>query len=478
MRTATLMTVALVAASATFPAGAWGQSGTAAGRQTPAAVGLQTGAAAVPQTAAVSGSPAVLRLDEAVAMALVAYPAFAAAEAAVDRAAGARREAEAGRYPSLRVGASVTRFDEPMIVQPLHGFDPSRPPDFDRTLMQGEATLSYSLFDGGERAARVRRAEADLRAAGAGAEGTRAAVTAQVATVYLAVLSAGEVTESHERRLEALEEEERRVRALLAEGQAPEIQLLRVQAALEAAEAEAVAARSALATAELELARLTGAPPDRTRRDALVGVALGLDEAPSPSAALERALAANPEVEVARRALDGARAAASMARTARWPRLDAFGTYWERGGGDTSFGSDWGLGLRVSYPLFTGGAVRGQVEQAEAGVRGAEERVRLAEFEAGRRVDAALAAVAEARAGAAALARAVERQEAVVRTERVALEIGAGVQTDFLAAQADLLAARAGLARSRHAEMAAHIEVARLLGMLDEDWIRTNLEWR
>jgi outer membrane protein TolC len=59
----------------------------------------------------------------------------------------------------------------------------------------------------------------------------------------------------------------------------------------------------------------------------------------------------------------------------------------------------------------------------------------------------------------------------------VALEIGAGVQTDFLAAQADLLAARAGLARARHAEMAAHIEVARLLGMLDEDWIRTNLEW-
>jgi outer membrane protein len=298
-----------------------------------------------------------------------------------------------------------------------------------------------------------------------------------VAATYLAVLSAGEVTESHERRLEALEEEERRVRALLAEGQAPEIQLLRVEAALEAAEAEAVAARGALATAELELARLTGASLDRTRRDALVGVTLRSDEAPSRSVALERASAANPEVEAARRASDGARASASMVRTTRWPKVDAFGTYWERGGGETSFGRDWGLGLRVSYPLFTGGAVRGQIEQAEAGVRGAEERMRLAELEAGRRVDAALAAVAETRAGAAALARAVERQEAVVRTERVALEIGAGVQTDFLAAQADLLAARAGLARSRHAEMAAHIEVARLLGMLDEDWIRTNLEW-
>jgi outer membrane protein len=365
-----------------------------------------------------------------------------------------------------------------MTVRPLHGFDPAEPPEFDRTLIQGELNVSYSLFDGGERSARVRRADAEVLAAGADAEATRAAVTARVAATYLAVLSAGDVADSHERRLDALREEERRVGALLAEGQAPEIQLLRVQAALEAGEAEAVVARGELATAELELARLTGASPDRTRRDGLVAVALRSDAAPSRSAAVERALAANPEVESARRAVDAAKASASMVRSARWPKVDAFGTYWERGGGDTSLAGEWGAGVRVSYPLFTGGAISGRIEQAEAGEWAAREQLRLAELEAGRRVDDALAAVAETGARAAALARAVERQEAVVRTERVALEIGAGVQTDFLAAEADLLAARAGLARSRQASMAAHIELARLLGTLDEDWIRTNLEWR
>jgi outer membrane protein len=435
---------------------------------------LSTGAGAQSGTGA--GRPGTLRLDEAVEMALASYPAVAASDAGVDRAVAARREAGGDRFPSLHMGASITRFEEPMTVRPLHGFDPAQPPEFDRTLIQGELNVLYSLFDGGERSARVRRADADIRAAGADAAGTRAAVTAKVAAAYLAVLSTGDVADSHERRLDALREEERRVRALLAEGQAPEIQLLRVQAALEAAEAAAVAARGELATAELELARLTGASPDRTRRDRLMAVTLRSGAASSRSAAVERALAANPDVESARRAVDGAKASASMARSARWPKVTAFGTYWERGSGDTSVTGEWGAGVRVSYPLFTGGAISGRIETAEAGERAAREWLRLAELEAERQVDVALARAAEADARVAALTRAVQGQEAVVRTERLALEIGAGVQTDFLAAEADLLEARAGLARSRHARMAAHIELARVLGELDEDWIQTHLE--
>jgi outer membrane protein len=491
MRTTAALTAVALAAATAMPTAAVTQSATGAAAQSAPAVLAQSApppaaaaqsapppAAAVGQSAPPPAAASALRLDEAVALALATYPAVAAADAGVDRAVAARREAGADRYPALRVGGAITRYEEPMIVRPLHGFDPTSPPDFDRTLIQGEATVSYTLFDGGERAARVRRAEADVHGAAAGAAGARAVVTARVAASYLAVLTAGEVTDSHERRLTALLEEERRVAALLAEGQAPAIQLLRVQAALESAEAEAVAARGELVQAELELARLTGASPDRTQRGRLVAVALRAGDAPARATAVERALSANPDVTAARRALDAARASAAMVRSARWPRVDAFGTYWERGGGDTSLTGEWGAGLRVSYPLFTGGAISGRIEQAAAGERAARERLRLAELDAGRAVDAALAAVAETSARAAALARAVERQEAVVRTERLALEVGAGIQTDFLAAQADLLTASAGLTRSRHAAVAAHIELARLLGTLDEDWIRTNLEWQ
>jgi outer membrane protein len=425
-----------------------------------------------------AGGGGGLRLDEAVALALRSYPAVSAADAGVERAQAVRREAAAARYPALQLSGSATRFEEPMIVGPLHAFDPTRPPAFDRTLIQGEATVSYTLLDGGARRARVRQAAVGVEVAGAEVAAARAAVTARAAAAYLAVLGAGEVAASHERRLDALRAEERRVRSLLAEGQAPEVQLLRVEAALAAGEAEAVAARGELTMAAQELARLTGASPEHTALDGLAAVTLRGAELPRREAAVAQALESNPEVVAARRAVAGAGASAALARSARWPKVAAFGTYWERGGGETSFSGEWGAGVQVSVPVFTGGAVAGRIEQAAAGERLAREGLRLAELETARQVDRALAAVAETAARAAALARAVERQEAVVRTELVALEVGAGLQTEFLTAHADLLTARAGLARARHAAVAAHIELARVLGALDEDWILTNLEWR
>jgi outer membrane protein len=419
-----------------------------------------------------------LSLAEAVRLAVASYPAVGAADAGVDRATGARREAAARWYPTFAVSGSATRFEEPMTVRPLRSFDPMSPPEFDRTLIQGEAMVAYTLFDGGTRGAHVRQADAGVSVAAAELDRTQAAVTAAVASAYVGVLSAGEVADAHGRRLEALRAEEARVRALLAEGSAPEIHLLRVQAALESAEADAVAARSELATAESELARLTGTSPARTRWAHLNTAITIPGITPSREDALHLTLASNPEVEAARQAVAAADAAAAAARGVRWPTVDAFATYWERGGGDAPFEGDWGAGLKISLPVFTGGAIRGRVEQADAGERAARERLRLTKLEVERQVDVALARAEEADARLAALTRAVEGQAAVVRTERVALEIGAGVQTDFLAAEAELLSVQAALVRARHVAVVARIDLARLQGELDKEWIELNLEQR
>lgn len=419
-----------------------------------------------------------LRLDEAVALALATYPTLGAAAAQVDRAEAAEREAKAGRYPSLRLSGSATRHEEPTLVRPLHGFDPSETPPFDETLVQGEATVGYTLFDGGDRGARIRRAAWEREAASAGLDQTRAAVTARVTTGYLEVLGAAEVLAAHVQQLEALGSEASRVRSLLEQGTAAELELLRVEAALEAARAEEVAARSALETAELELARLVGVAPERARREHLVSVGLRAADVPDRATAVARAVAANPEVVASERTARSAEAGVAMAKSARWPDLDAFGTYWERGGGDTGFSGEWAAGVKVSFPLFTGGAVSSRVDQARAGERAARQQWRLAELEAGRQVDVALGRVQEAAARVEALGRAVDRHEAVVGTERVALEIGAGTQSEYLRAEADLLSARSNLAGAHRARMAAHVELARLLGTLDQRWIQDNLTTR
>lgn len=60
--------------------------------------------------------------------------------------------------------------------------------------------------------------------------------------------------------------------------------------------------------------------------------------------------------------------------------------------------------------------------------------------------------------------------------EKLRLDTGAGTQTDYLRAEADLLSARAELAAARHTVIGARVELARATGALTLDWLRQNLE--
>jgi outer membrane protein TolC len=91
-------------------------------------------------------------------------------------------------------------------------------------------------------------------------------------------------------------------------------------------------------------------------------------------------------------------------------------------------------------------------------------------------IDRALAAVADSDARVEALSRGVEHLTEVARIEQLALDVGAGVQTDYLRAEADLFAARAALAEVRHGALAARVALARATGELSTEWIALNLE--
>jgi outer membrane protein TolC len=88
----------------------------------------------------------------------------------------------------------------------------------------------------------------------------------------------------------------------------------------------------------------------------------------------------------------------------------------------------------------------------------------------------ARAALARARARTVALEEAVAAGVEVARVERLSLDLGGGIQSDWLDAEADLLESRAALVRSRADQLVATIELARAAGVLDLDWLATRLE--
>ena len=80
--------------------------------------------------------------------------------------------------------------------------------------------LSYTLFDGWTRPARVRQARPRLSAARESLHGAEQSFSARVLSTYLDVLSRAQVLDAQDRRVEALEAERARVERLLDVGKA------------------------------------------------------------------------------------------------------------------------------------------------------------------------------------------------------------------------------------------------------------------
>jgi outer membrane protein TolC len=363
-----------------------------------------------------------------------------------------------------------------MVVAPLHGFDPMHPPDFDRNLLQGAVNLGYTLFDGGARGARILRAEAGAGAARAGGESARMDVMVQTSAAFLGVLTARDVLDAVRAQKTALTAEVERVRQFLNEGKAPRVDLLRVQAALSRVEASEISAHSDLELALGRLSRFTGLPLEDLEGRDLSRVVTRGEEVPGKAAVLTDARAVNPELSRARQILDGAAAGVRGARAAWFPKLEAGGRYADFGTLDGGHVQEWQGTLQLSYPIFVGGARKGAAERARAEERQAAEALRLAELNLEDEAESAVSVVKEAQALRVALEVSVAQNEEVARIEALALEAGAGVQTDFLKAQADLFQARASLAQARHGEVLARIRLARVRGALTPGWIQENME--
>lgn len=417
-----------------------------------------------------------LTLVGAVEAALASYPSLKAAHASVVSSGAAAGRAAAARWPDLSLRASVTQYEEPMIVQPIHGFEPGATPPFDETLVEAGAYLEYTLWDFGARSARIRRARRSTAAARAARAGTEQELVARVAATYLDLLGQRGVLDAHDRRIRALEEERERVRRMREVGRAARVELLRVEAALASARSDREEVAAGLRVATRELRRLTGLPADRVEPGTLADLASG-DSGPPPLEALvPRARRESPAVREARRRQEAAGAGLDLARTRRWPALELGGGWVDRGSADGHFRAEWSVGVGFSVPLFTGGRVSGAIEEARAEATGAEHRTRLVEKAVERAVDEAFASWREKTVRVESLRRAVESQREVVRIEKLRLETGTGTQTDYLDAEADLLSARAQRARTRYAALRARMELARATGALDRGWIERNLE--
>lgn len=416
-------------------------------------------------------------LDRAVRLALQTYPSVAAAEARAEGVEAQQGVARSQWFPSLGVSASGTRFQDSMLVAPLHGLDFTVLPEFDRTLYRGNVDLTWTLFEGGGRSARVRGAEARYGSAAARAQGARQDLVARVVNVYTGLLTLRTARDAQRARLVALRAELDRVDRLLAQGRAAEVERYRAEASIARAEADVAELEAGLLARTHELGRLVGYPDGALHPDMLLPVALATAD-PGPTAWYGESPGDSvpPEILAAQSAVRAAEADHNEASSDWFPRLYVAGGLRSYGGGSVDFTTEWQASVGLEYPVFSGFARSHRVQAASAAEVAAREELRTTELAVADRFDRALEAVRGAAAAAAALSTAERHLVEVVRIERLSLDEGAGVQTDYLRAEAELAETRAARARAINLHIAARAELARARGALTSGWIDSNVE--
>lgn len=418
---------------------------------------------------------APLTLARAAELALARHPVLQSARAARDGARAGVRLASAPLWPQVRAEASALRFQEPMVVAPLHGLNPQEPPLFDRTLIQLQVGLSYTLWDGGQRRAGIGAALAGVTGGDAAVTRAAAEIVEEVAGAWLAVAAGREMLRAEDARWMALELESRRVRQFLEVGRAAEIERLRIEAALAHADADRIARREELQVAEAALARLLDLPAAAVQAAAIVPVAVRT-ALPGDEEVRRGALAENPELAQARARVLAAAAATRAARGGWWPEVRVVAGYTDYSSGDGRLTGEWQAGVRAGYALFSGGAKGASQRRADAELLAARADQEAVERRVHRAIDVALAEARSAAARVEALASAVAQSAEVSRIERLALDAGAGTQSDWIRAEADLLAVRTAQIAARQALVRARVGLARLSGSLDIPTLITLVE--
>ncbi|MDA0313073.1 MAG: TolC family protein [Gemmatimonadetes bacterium] len=428
-------------------------------------------AAAVTLTAPQALQGQSLTLAAAAESALGSHPTVQSAAAHVNAADETLAAARAARIPSLGATVNLTRFQEPMVVAPFHSFDPVNPPGFDRTLLQGQVGVAYTVFDAGARSARIEGAGAIAEATRLGSEATEMVLIEQVASTYVGVLSARAVLDAATRLVAAVDAEGARAQRHFDAGTAAEVAVLRASAALQDARAQLATAEARVGLAERSLARVMGVPADVVTGRDLADVAVtGADAAIS--------IAGSPILRQAGRVVEASEAVLAEQRAGRLPKLDMKAGIADFATLTGDHVTEWQAGLQMTLPFFTGGTRRAAIRRAQAGVVAARSDMAATELALLSAVDVAETAVTETQGRALALEAAVAQWTEVARIEALALDAGSGLQSDLLRAQAGLYQSPSGHARARYDNVLARVSMARTRGTLDMNWLNEVLEIR
>lgn len=393
-------------------------------------------------SAQAQGEP-TLTLEEAFARALVENVAVASAEIEGLRAEERVRYYRSFVFPRLTLSGAYTVNSE----EAAFGDGPDRrviQPEQDWTVRLG---FRQPIYAGAREWRAYRQAQIGVTQAADSRADVENQVLLSVGLDYLAAVEGQALVEAEQKTLELARQRLAQSRVFYEVGEVTEVDVLRAEAGIKAAERvlTAVSGERAKALGRLAVALALDQPV------AVLDPGNFLPAMPEESALLTKAMAGNPTLAAAEKAIRVAELEVKLQQGAVQPVIYAEGGYQQQKrdfpSSDNAF-----LTLNVSVPLFVAGETRALVEDARQAER--LTRLRLADLKRRLREDlhAALLDVETARR---VLALAAEELAAASKERDQAFELYRAQEATTL----DLEAAELSLAQARRTTVTADIDV-------------------
>lgn len=412
-----------------------------------------------------------LTLDQAVEAAGDESARIAISEASIEAAQVRVRSMKALRYPSLNVEANVFVWNETLSfeIAPPDMVPPGTDPTVtvrDRVTSTVGVTVAQPLSGLLVLDKAVSLERTGVEVATAEARAARADVALQVSQSYFQALQAQAARSIAASSVAQVEAQLTQARALAEVGVLERVDVMRLEAALAAAQ-------------QGELQAGTGA---RIAGDALA-LAIGLeptvevepiDDFPDPlpaSALTETVTAADiaerPELAAGRARTRQAELGAAVARADLYPNVNAIGTFQHNEGqGTFAAKNSWFVGLTLSWNVWDWGSDRHQVTEATIAARQAALSVGLIQDQLTLQ---ARSNVLQARTAYQALAVArvgLAAAEEAFRIQNARYAEGAATTTDLLQAEIEVTQARLRYTTARFGYLSALASAAHALGRM------------
>lgn len=313
--------------------------------------------------------------------------------------------------------------------------------------------------------ARVRAAQAAVRASDADAVNAAEIAAAQTAAAYLRALRADAQLVARAQDSTLAAELLGIARSTLKAGTGTGLDVTRAEAQAAGVRAQLIAARSERSRARLELLRTMGVSLDVSLvlADSLDQLAM-TDTVPDAEAATARALANRPDLRAANEQYDAAKRSIRAIQAERLPSLGLFGDQGAIGKTSNHLLNTYDWGVQLSLPLFDGLRREGRIEEQRAVTNEVDVRRRDLREQAGVDVRAALLDLGSAREQVDAARERVRLAEQEVSQARDRFSAGVGGNADVVTASLGLTAARNQLLDALTLFQSARVSLARAEG--------------